>query len=162
MGLIGLPSWPSTHNQLCGCPYTKNPDVPPSARRDRLRRREGPLIPFRKSRRRISRVWSRSFILIALICQAANAVYIRVKVWHPPPTGAHRVPSTSQFRQRLTSVGIGHARLNNNLPGSPLLLLAVSLLPLCSLLFSHRYTVSLSQGLGLTAAPTATEEEGEK
>ncbi len=31
LGLIGLPSWPSTQNQLCGSPTTKNPDAPLSA-----------------------------------------------------------------------------------------------------------------------------------
>ena len=31
LGLIGLPSWPSAQNQLCGCPTTKSPDAPLSA-----------------------------------------------------------------------------------------------------------------------------------
>lgn len=85
-------------------------------------------------------------------------VYTCVKGWHPPLTGAHWVPSTSQFRQRLTSVGIGHARLNNNLPGSPS---THSLRCLFALLYFHTATLCLSQGLGLTAALSATEEEGE-
>lgn len=74
-------------------------------------------------------------------CSVCVCVYVRVKGWHPLLTGAHWVPSTSQFRQRLTSVGIGHARLNNNLSGSPS---SFFLLPLRSPLFSHRYIVSLS------------------
>lgn len=91
--------------------------------------------------------------------KCSACVYICVKGWHPLLTGAHWVPSTSQFRQRLTSVGIGHARLNNNLPGSP-----SSPSPSCLfvLFYFHTATLCLSQGLGLAAtAPTATEVEGE-
>lgn len=90
--------------------------------------------------------------------KCSACVYICVKGWHPLLTGAHWVPSTIQFRQRLTSVGIGHARLNNNLPGSP-----SSSSPSClfALFYFHTATLCLSQGLGLAAAPTATEEEGE-
>lgn len=85
-------------------------------------------------------------------------VYIRVKGWHPPLTGTHWVTSTTQFRQRLTSVGIGHARLNNNLRGSPS---PPSPSCLFALFYFHTATLCLSQGLGLAAALTATEEEGE-
>lgn len=91
--------------------------------------------------------------------KCSTCVYIGVKGWHPPLTSAHWVLSTSQFRQRLTSVGIGHARLNNNLPCSP-----TSPSPACffALFYFHTATLCLSQGLGLGAALTATEEEGER
>lgn len=88
--------------------------------------------------------------------KSSTCVYIRVKGWHPPLTGAHWVPSTGQFRQRLTSVGIGHARLNNNLPSSPF---SPSSSCLFVLFYFHTATLCLSQGLGLAAALTATEEE---
>lgn len=86
------------------------------------------------------------------------SVCVSVKGWHPPPTGAHWVPSASQFRQRLTSVGISHARLNNNLPDSPSF---PSPSCLFTLFYFHTATLCLSQGLGLAAGLTATEEEGE-
>lgn len=88
--------------------------------------------------------------------KCSACVYIGVKGWHPLLTSAHWVPSTSQFRQRLTSVGIGHARLNNNLPCSP-----TSPSRFFARLYFHTATLCLSQGLGLATAPTATEEEGE-
>lgn len=69
---------------------------------------------------------------------------MRMKGWHPLLTGVHRVPSTSQLRQCLTSVGIGHTRLNNNLPGP---FTPSSYSPSClfhSLLLSHCYIVSFS------------------
>lgn len=74
-------------------------------------------------------------------CKCSACVYIGVKGWHPPLTGAHWVPSTSQFRLWLTSVSISHARLNNNLSGSPPLLLpAASTL---SSIFTLLHCVSL-------------------
>lgn len=49
LGLIGLPSRPSTHTQLCGCPTTKNPDVPLSAGPNWLGRCKWLLTAFKKS-----------------------------------------------------------------------------------------------------------------
>lgn len=161
LSLIGLPSWLSTQNQLCGCPTTKNPDAPLSAEPNWLGRCKRLLTPFRKSdmvssgsnHTRLSLYhW---FVKQKMQCVC---VCVSVKGWHPPPTGAHWVPSTSQFRQRLTSVGISHARLNNNLPDSPSF---PSPSCLFALFYFHTATLCLSQGLGLAAGLTATEEEGE-
>lgn len=153
LGLIGLPSWPSTQNQLCGCLTTKNPDVPLSTELNWLGRCKPLLIRFKKSdtasagsnhsRSSLYLSFVRQQIQCACVCMCLSvSEWMRVKGWHPLLTGAHRVPSTSQFRQCLTSVGIGHTRLNNNLPGSP-----SSYSPSClfySLLFSHCYIVSFS------------------
>lgn len=81
-----------------------------------------------------------------------------VKGWHWPLTGAQWVRSTNQFRQRLTRVGIGHARLNNNLSGSPY---SPSSSCLYILFYFHTATSCISQVLGFVAALSATIEEGE-
>lgn len=133
LGLIGLPSRPSTQNQLCGCPTTKNPDAPLSAEPNWLGSCKWLLIPFRKSDTTSAGSNHTRLSFIPFICQAENAVqgclYVReagTHCWLVPTW----VLSASQFRQLLTSVGIGHARLNNNLPGSPSF--SFSLLPLRS------------------------------
>lgn len=58
------------------------------------------------------------------------------KGWHQLLTRRHWAWSGSGFRQGLTGVGIGHTRLNDNLPSR--------LLHARSLPFSKRYTVPLS------------------
>lgn len=49
LSLIGLHSWLSTQNQLCGCPTTKNPDAPLFAEPNWLGRCKRLLTPFKKS-----------------------------------------------------------------------------------------------------------------
>lgn len=139
LGLIGLSSWPGTQNHLCVCQTTRHPCLlGPVDWEDASCCSHLTTSPTLHQLGLTTLVYPYTAHLSSSKCRAW--MYICVKGWHPLLTSTHSVPSTSQFRQWLTSVGIGHARLNNNLPCSPT---SLSLLLLHSLLFSHQYIVSL-------------------
>lgn len=151
MGLIGLPSRPSTQNQLCGCLTTKIHRRPCLLGPIDWKDVSGCLDPSNSLTLNplgpSTLVYPHTTHLSSCKCNAWVYMYKEV--------GTHWVRSTRLFRKQLTRVGISHTRLNSNVSDSP-----YSPSSSCLHVLFHFNTATLcnSQGLGLVDALTATIE----